>query len=125
LRYLPDDNYTLYAHDYDAGWQRLEKTKVKNNCVDVGVHKLVPGGTIAGKVATRWGTDFSVSIEAMDAQGMSIENPNYYKVIGEQFEISNLWPGKWTVKLSKDGRVIAEREVEIRGTETVECDFEK
>ena len=122
-RYLPEDEYTLWAHDYDAGWCKLGQISVKNACADIGVHKLAAGGTITGKVPARWAADLAATIEATDQQGIAIENLNYNKSVQQDFAISGLWPGKWVVKLSKGDRVIAQKDVELKSTETVSCEL--
>ena len=60
-----------------------------------------------------------MAVAAVDARGIPIANPNRYEPVGKTFAISNLWPGKWTVKLTKGDRVIVEKAVELRGTETI------
>lgn len=122
-RYLPEDDYTLFAHDYNAGWCKMPGVFVKNNITDIESHELVPGGTITGKVPPRFGTDITVTVVATDPRGIPIKHPNHREPIGKGFTISGLWPGKWVVTLKKGEEAIAEKIVTLQGTETVSCNL--
>jgi hypothetical protein len=121
--YLPEDEYTLWAHDYDAGWCKMSEASVKNNIVDIGSHRLATGGAITGRMPPRLETDMTVVVEATDANAVTIENPNRFEPVGKSFAISGLWPGEWTVRMKRGDKVIAEKAVVLQGTETVACDL--
>ncbi len=121
LRYLSEDHYVLYAHDHDAGWCVLPAVAVENNITDIGSHELRPGGTIAGPLPPKFAIDSTVTVVATDANGIPVENVDQHDPGGEQFTISGLWPGKWTVTLKKGGQVIAEQAVRLHGVETAAC----
>jgi hypothetical protein len=123
LRYLPADEYVIFAHDYDAGWCQLPETTADNNVTDVGSHMLVPGGTITGKLPPHLARDLAVTVDAADPHGLSIENPNWHDPIGETFTISGLWPGRWTLRLKRGEEAIMRKTVTIQGTETVSCNL--
>jgi hypothetical protein len=123
VRYLPADDYTLVAHDHGAGWCKLAETAVKDNTTDIGMHLLAPGGAIIATLPARWAADQSVAVTAVDSQGILIEHPVGDESEGKTVAYSNLWPGKWTVRLTKDDRVIVEKAVALRGTETIICDL--
>jgi len=123
LRYLPADDYVVFAHDYDAGWCQLPEVAANDNVTDVGSHMLVPGGTITGKLPPDLARDSSAKVEATDGHGISIENPNWYEPIGEMFTISGLWPGRWTITLKKGEEAIKRKTVAIQDTETVSCNL--
>jgi hypothetical protein len=120
-RYLPHDDYSLWAHDYDAGWCAMPAVSIRNDTADVGSHRLAAGGTISGTVPPRLEEDRNAAVVATDSHGVAIESPG--EPIGKSFAISGLWPGKWTVRLSKRDERIAEKTVVLAGTETVSCDF--
>jgi hypothetical protein len=120
-RYLPEDRYALVAHDNDAGWCRMPSVSVKNNITGLGAHKLVPGGTIAGRVPSAAATDPTVAVLVTDAEGIPIEPLDRHEPLGKDYTVSGLWPGRWTVTLRRAERVITQRSVELRGTETVAC----
>jgi hypothetical protein len=122
-RYLPDDDYTLFAHGDDAGWCAMPEVTVRKNVGDVGSHKLVPGGTITGTVPPRLEEDFTAAVEAVDSHGIVIERLDRWEPIGKAFTIPGLWPGQWTVRLKEGNRSIAEKTVTLRGTATASCDF--
>jgi hypothetical protein len=125
VRYLPPDDYVLFAHDDDAGWCRLGEASVANNTSDIGIHKLAPGAAITGRLPLHLATDRSVSIVAIDLHGIAIESPNR-DVDGPPrtgFTISGLWPGKWLVMLKKNDQVLATKAVVLRDAESVSCDL--
>ena len=123
VRYLPEDDYTLWAHDDSAGWCTMPAVAVRNNINDIGSHKLAAGGTITGKVPPPWQRDPAVTVVAADSHGITIEDPHGWDPIGEFFAISNLWPGKWTLRLKRGDHVIAAKVVVLQGSETVSCNL--
>ena len=123
LRYLPKNNYTLYAHDYDAGWCQLPKTNAEDAVIDIGKHTLQKGGTITGSIPTKYIVDQTVTMVAKHENRITITSPEVHEPIGEVFKISSLWPGKWTVILKRNNKDISKRVVQLNDVETVTCDF--
>ena len=124
LRYLPPDDYTVFAHEYDAGWRRLPEAAVDNSTRDVGVHPLLPGGArlpARFRPHLRW--ELEVAVVATDSNGISIRNPDLNEYPPDEFKISGLWPGKWIVALRKGERVLSTKTIELRGVETISCDL--
>jgi len=121
LRYLPADQYQLFAHDHDAGWAKLVAAQVENNTSDVGELSLTPGGAIKGVLPAHWVGDESIVVSAVSPEGVVLESAEQNEPGINTFRFSNLWPGKWTVKLTKNNQVLAEISVELRGTETANC----
>lgn len=60
---------------------------------------------------------------AIDSHGIAIEDPHGWDPIGERFAISNLWPGKWTLRLRRSDQMITEQVVVLQGSEMVSCDL--
>jgi hypothetical protein len=123
VRYLPEDDYALWAHDDKAGWCAMPAVAVRNNITDIAPHKLIAGGTITGKVPPRLQRDAAVTVVATDEHGIAIEAPHGWDPIGDRFTISNLWPGKWTVTLRKGDQTLAKQAVRLQGTETVTAEL--
>ncbi|HBO42767.1 MAG TPA: hypothetical protein DD670_02275 [Planctomycetaceae bacterium] len=121
VRYLDDDEYMLFAHDYDAGWCRLPDTKVNQNTTDVGIHVMAPGGAIVGKTPPRLVGNGTVAVEATHENGITVEGPDWHDPIGHEFTIGGLWPGKWTIRMRQADKLIGETAVSIEGTESVAC----
>lgn len=122
VRYLPVGEYFLYAHDYNAGWCQMGAAKVNNDIVDIAVHKLQAGGTIAGVAPRSKSGHAADSIVAVDSHGFTIRAPDFAS--GKQeFEITNLWPDLWTVKLLSGERILSTTKVELRGTEKALCNL--
>lgn len=121
VRYLPPDTYTLYAHDYDAGWLRFPETAVNNAICEIGVHQLQPGGTIAARIPQHLTADESVKVVVVDMNGLTIAGPDFRQQAANEFDISGLWPGRWVVSLRHGERTLASKTVELRRTETVAC----
>jgi hypothetical protein len=119
IRYLPEDDYLLWAHDDKAGWCAMPAVAVRNNISDIGSHRLADGGTIAGRVPPRWQRDEAVTVVATDSHGIAIEDPHGWDPIGDRFKISNLWPGKWTVMLKRGDQGLARQAVTLQATEAV------
>jgi hypothetical protein len=125
LRYLPEDDYMLRAHDDQAGWCAMPGVTVRNNITDIGSHKLAAGGTISGKVPPRLQGDAAVTVVATDAHGIAIEDPHGWDPIGDRFRISSLWPARWVVTLKRGDHAIARQTVTLQGTETVTAELAK
>ncbi|NLE38769.1 MAG: hypothetical protein GX621_12160 [Pirellulaceae bacterium] len=121
VRYLDDDEYMLFAHDYDAGWCRLPDTKINKNTIDVGSHAMAPGGTIVGKTPPRLVGDSTVAVEATHENGITVEGPDWHDPIEHEFTIGGLWPGKWTIRMRQGDKVVGKTIVDIGGTESVVC----
>jgi hypothetical protein len=123
VRYLRPDEYTLFAHDFDAGWTKLAAVSSANNTLDVGGQKLAPGGAIAVHVPRQFAADESVAIGATDASGITIKESDWPGLPGSDFALSSLWPGKWIVTMTKGGKVLAKGTVVLHGPETVSCEL--
>ena len=125
VRYLDPDEYVLFAHDYDAGWCRIGEVAVADNISDVGTHKLVPGGAIAGRLPANAAGEGSVSVVATDSEGFTIGWPaGVNEPLSAQFNVSNLWPGRWTVTVRNCDKQLAVKTAVVQGTEMVSCDFD-
>jgi hypothetical protein len=123
VRYLAPDEYTLYAHDEKAGWCELPKVTVANDVHDVGSHELVSGGTITGRLPSGVVADPSTTVMATDPRGIAIEIWGFGEAAAKEFTLPSLWPGKWTVSVTKKHHLLTSKTVELRGTESVRCDF--
>ncbi len=125
VRYLDPDTYVLFAHDYDAGWCQIGEVAVANNISDAGHHKLVPGGTITGRLPVSVLRERCMTVVVTDSQGFAIDWPAASKdSVETRFTISSLWPGKWTVTVRNCDKQLAVKTAVLRGTETASCDFD-
>jgi hypothetical protein len=120
VRYLPEDDYMLRAHDDQAGWCAMPGVTVRNNITDIGTHKLAAGGTISGKMPPRLQGDATVTVVATESHGIAIEAP---EALGDSFTISNLWPDKWTVALKRGSETLGKQAVNLQRTETVTAEL--
>ncbi len=123
VRYLPEDDYLLWAHDDQAGWRAMPGVTVRSNMTDIGSHPLATGGVITGKVPPRLQRAAGVTVVATDSHGVAIEDPHGWDPIDDHFRISSLWPEKWIVTLKRGGRVEARQTVTLQGIETVTADL--
>ncbi len=121
VRFLPSDDYLLYAQDYYAGWCRLPEVTVDKNTTDIGSHALVEGGTIAATVGEKMVADPTLELVVTDSSGIPIESPRGFGWTKRRFKVSGLWPGRWSVTVKKGDETLAEQVVTLRGTETVSC----
>ena len=123
FRYLPEDDYVLYAHDDKTGCAKLGKYSVKNNTADIGQHKLAPGCNITGTVNYPNEKQHYRTISAEHSSGISISANIFKGTNGEEYRIPNLWPGKWKITLSQNFDIVVEKNIEIKGTETIKVDL--
>jgi len=123
VRYLPPGRYTLYAHDYDAGWRNLGSTSVNNDITDVGEHRLIAGASLEVQVKLLNHTALPDTLVAMDQHGVAIEAPDYEILNGQHYSIGNLWPGHWDVVLRSGNETLATARVILPAAGTINCDL--
>jgi len=125
LRYLGPGRYTIYLHDDDAGWSRLEHVELATAAtLDVEPPALAPGGTITGHV--RWTSERRIPnrLVAVDPSGIVVEPRELFRGLnGEEYAVSGLWPGRWKVTVSCGDEVLAAAQATLVGTERVSCDL--
>ncbi|MDR3618588.1 MAG: hypothetical protein P4L85_04495 [Paludisphaera borealis] len=123
VRYLDPGLYTLLAHDPKAGWSRVENVAVASNVVDVGGHRLAPGGTILGSIAFPRPCAVPDEVVATGPGGVVLRLPFEDYSSFDRFELDGLWPGVWTITARSLGDVLATTTAEVVGTEKVRVDL--
>ncbi len=97
----------------------------------------MPAWQVGGKIRATWALarslpvdpaqrDVAIELDAIDSCGRRLEFPNaktlaFEGLASEVCELDGLWPETWTARLQCNGRTIAQTEVPICGTETIEC----
>jgi len=121
IRYLPEDDYTVHAHDDDGGWCDLGSKRLDRAVVDMGDHALGDGGHVHGKIdriilaANR---DFRLSAHGPDGLAIpvdEVENDGSYR-------FGHLRPGKWTILAHAGDQEIKRGTVDVKKGETVEAE---
>jgi hypothetical protein len=125
LRYLPADQYQIFAHDPEAGWCRLPVANVQDDSADLGTHMLSAGGTLRVDLPIAMTHDQNISVMAIHANGLSP-----YSLTGDELQtspvtFSQLWPGKWTVIVRKGETDLMQKSVELKPTATVDVELKK
>ncbi|APW61612.1 carboxypeptidase-like regulatory domain-containing protein [Paludisphaera borealis] len=123
VRYLDPGDYTVFAHDPKAGWLRVENVAVASNAVDVGGHRLAPGGTILGSIAFPRPCAVPDEVVAIGPGGVVLRLPFEVFSSFDRFELDGLWPGVWAITVRSLGDVLATTTAEVVGTEKVRVDL--
>jgi hypothetical protein len=118
-RYLDPGSYALFFHDVKNGWARVENVAVAANVTDVGEHRLAPGGAIHGSISFKQPSPVPDAIVATGPSNVSLTIPFESYSSFDDFELTGLWPGTWTIAVRRGGEVLATAEAEIAGTEKV------
>lgn len=117
IRYLPQDEYLVHAHDDDGGWCDLGSFRLDKAIVDCGVHALRDGGHAEGKLAPPLlAQSAAIQISAKAPDGLEIPVDELEK--DGSYRFGQLRPGKWTVIARSDEKEITRRVVEIQEGET-------
>ena len=119
VRYLAPCNYTLFAHDLKNGWARVENVAVASNVTDVGDLRLSPGGTIHGSISFKRPSPIPDAIVATGPSNVSLTIPFESYSSFDDFELTGLWPGTWSIAVGCSNEVLATSKVELVGTEKV------
>ncbi|HNQ23759.1 MAG TPA: carboxypeptidase-like regulatory domain-containing protein [Phycisphaerae bacterium] len=123
VRYLPPGEYVLYGHEDANGCCRLPVVPVSDDITDVGEHQLTAGATVRGTVRVVRATGAPTAVRATDAGGVALEAIDFTGRNGEEYAISNLWPGTWTVTLERGGEILVQKTVELTATEVTALDL--
>lgn len=117
IRYLPEDEYLLHAHDDDGGWCDLGAHPLDKPVVDCGIHTLLDGGHVSGSISPKSPSPMP-SISALGADGLEIPLDELEE--NGSFRFGNLRPGHWTILARSGEQEIARVPVTINKGETVE-----
>ncbi len=120
VRYLWPGTYSLFVHDPNSGFCRVENVEVPAGVVDVGERVLSEGATVRGTIRFVKPTRVPDSIVAVDASGVSVRRAFEVYSSFDQFAFTNLWPGHWTIQARGGEEVLAKSELEIEGSGTFE-----
>jgi hypothetical protein len=121
IRYLPQDEYLVHAHDDDGGWCDLGSKKLDQPVVDLGDHTLRDGGHVTGRISRRFlieNPGFRLSAIAADGLEIPVDE------IGNDatYHFGHLRPGKWTIVAHAGVQETKRIAVEVRNGETVEME---
>jgi len=121
VRFIPEDDYQIHAHDHHAGWCDLGSHRLKR-MHDVGKHRLSDGGDVVGKLPPELLVrPDGIRLEATAPDGLVIQAE---EIAGDgSFRFGNLRPGPWLVTLADQDREIGRHSVEIKAGETTSVRF--
>jgi hypothetical protein len=123
VRYLPPGEYVLYGHEDANGCCRLPAVRVADDITDVGEHSLAAGAAIRGTIHLARAKSPPTTVRATDGNGATLEALDFKGQDGEDYAISNVWPGSWTVALMRDGEVLTQKTVKLDAQEVVAVDL--
>ncbi len=115
VRYLTPGTYSLFIHDPDAGYRRVDDVEVPAGVVDLGELTLSPGATAEVAIAFARPTRVPDEVVAVDPSGVSVRRKFESDSSFDRIAIPSLWPGRWTVSARAEGEVVATGEVEVAG----------
>ena len=115
VRYLAPGGYTLFAHDVKNGWARVENVTVASNVTDVGDRRLAPGGTIHGSISFKRPSPVPDAIVATGPSNVSLTIPFESYSSFDDFELTGLWPGTWSIAVRSGQEVLATATAEVAG----------
>ncbi len=118
IRYLPAGEYTVHAHDDDAGWCDLGTFRLDQPVVDCGEHQLTSGGSITGVLSSKLlPLADPATIKALAPDGVEILLDEV-KADGT-YHFGAMRPGSWVVlSPAEEGRT-ARNPIEIHLGQTV------
>jgi hypothetical protein len=116
--FLDPGTYTLFAHDTNGSWCRVDDVKVASDVKNIGEPRPARCGMIRGSISFRGPCPVPDEVIATGPSQVSLEPikdlPGF-----DQFELSGLWPGRWTITVRGGGETLATATIEIKGTEIV------
>ncbi len=123
VRYLPQDEYFIHAHDDDGGWCDFGTRILDKPLVDCGEIKLADGGKITGKLDhSLLPLQGEAVVKAHAPDGAEIPVDEIEK--DGTYQFGNLRPGAWTIYApSKTGESVA-HPVEVQKGKTVAIPLE-
>lgn len=113
VRYLARGRYTLFVHDPEAGYCRVDDVTVPAGVVDVTARTFVRGAAIRGKIRFARPARVPTAVVAADASGATVrqEFPSWSSC--DRIELMGLWPGRWTVSALGGDEVLASGQVDV------------
>ncbi|MEI6218353.1 MAG: hypothetical protein WCP86_05600, partial [bacterium] len=121
VSFLRPGQYSLLAHNPQAGWARADGLVVSNNVCDAGAFSLAAGATVCGELQTPFEKRAdSYEIVATESSGVRMSLDSRVEVRnGDKFSFANLWPGNWSVTLFGDGEELRVVRLSVVGTGTM------
>ncbi len=119
VRYITPGRYTLFVHDPEAGYCRIDDVNVPAGVVDVAARTFVRGAAIRGEIRFARPTRVPTAVVATDASGATVrqEFPSWSSC--DRIELMGLWPGRWTVSALGGDEVLASGQVAVSASGTV------
>ena len=106
IRYLPEDEYLVHAHDDSGGWCDLGSFQLEKADRDCGEHALLEGGHAEGRLDPSSVARLdAVHIVASASDGLEIP-VDEVKDDGS-YRFGQLRPGKWTIVMRDDEKEIS------------------
>jgi hypothetical protein len=118
VRYLSPGIYSLFIHDPNSGFCRVDDVEVTANAVDVGGRVLSAGATVNGAIHFARPSRVPEEVVATGPSGVTVRRAYQVYSSFDRFEIAGLWPGHWTFSARSGDEVIAIGESDVQGTGT-------
>jgi hypothetical protein len=117
VRYLAPGTYTLFVHDPNAGYCRVDDVVVPSGVVDVGERTLDPGATVTGLIHFVRPSPVPDAVVATDASGVTVTRAFEVNSSSDHINIHGLWRGRWTIEARAGTTSLANAKVDIAGEE--------
>jgi hypothetical protein len=91
---------------------------------EIGMPALQRSGAIAGRIRLgpgMWPRPTAIAVR--DSHGVALPVRNFEGYVDEEFALSGLWPGCWTVTFYSGTKAFAVCKLTLQGAETVRCDL--
>jgi hypothetical protein len=118
VRYLAPGIYTLFVHDLNAGYCRVDDIVVPAGTTDVGEKTLNPGATVTVSIQFARPSLLPDAVVATDDRGVTVTRSFEGRSSNDQINIPGLWPGRWNIEAVAAEIVIARGTIEIKGGES-------
>ncbi len=118
VRYLSPGTYSVFIHDPEQGFCRVDDVRVGAGVVDVGERTLASGAKISGAIHFVRPSRVPDEIVAFHPTGISVRQTLPVYSSFDHVELAGLWPGHWSVSARSGDVVLATSELDVEGTGT-------
>ncbi len=119
VRYLAPGTYSLFIHDPEAGFCRVDDVVVPAGVVDVGERTLSAGASIRGEIRFARPSPVPDAVVAIGPSGVSLRRELEVYSSFDRVDLAGLWPGHWTISARRGDEILATGEIDVKAAETI------
>jgi hypothetical protein len=116
VRYLSPGTYSLFFHDPESGYCRVDHVTVPAGVVDIGERSLSSGARLGGAIRFARPSRVPDKIVAVGPLGVSVCRAFKDDSSFDRFELAGLWPGHWIVSARSSDEILATGELDVVGS---------